>query len=95
MYQSWHWDLIVYYHAGCQDCTLLPHIICSQQGYPGELVRISGTDVTLDDILTIFDEHYNNTKALDALNQELFKLRMGKNRQCWTVGYAFPGTSKS
>ena len=35
-----------------------------------------GTDITLDDVLTILDEHYNNVKALDALNQELFQLRM-------------------
>ena len=33
-------------------------------------------DVTLDDVLTILDEHYNNVKVLDALNQELFQLRM-------------------
>ena len=31
-------------------------------------------DITLDEILTILDEHYNNVKALDALNQELFQL---------------------
>ena len=35
-------------------------------------------DFMLDDVLTILDEHYNNVKALDALNQELFHLRMGK-----------------
>ena len=33
-------------------------------------------DITLDDVLIILDEHYNNVKALDALNQELFQLRM-------------------
>ena len=36
-----------------------------------------GTDITLDDVLTILDEHYNNVKALDALNQRLFQLHMG------------------
>ena len=36
----------------------------------------SSTDITLDDILMILDEHYNNVKALDALNQELFQMRM-------------------
>ena len=41
-------------------------------------MRSSGTDITLDDILTILDEHYNNVKALDALNQELFQLCMGE-----------------
>ena len=35
-------------------------------------------DITLDDVLTILDEHYSNVKALDVLNQELFQLRMGK-----------------
>ena len=35
-------------------------------------------DITLDNILTILDEHYNNVKALDALNLELFQLHMGE-----------------
>ena len=77
-YQIWCWDITVYLCAGCQDCTLLPCVIHSLQGYPGELVRSSGTDFTMDDVLTILDEHYNNLKALDALNQELFQLRMGE-----------------
>ena len=75
-YQSWRWDLTVYRHAGCRDHTLLPYAIRSLQGYPGKLVWSSGTDITLDGILTILDEHYNNVKALDALNQELFQMRM-------------------
>ena len=75
-YQSWRWDLTVYRHAGCRDCTLLPYAIRSLQGYLGELVQSSGMGITLDDALTILDEHYNNVKALDALNQELFQMRM-------------------
>ena len=35
-------------------------------------------DISLDDVLTILDEHYNNVKALDTLNQELFQLCMGE-----------------
>ena len=73
-YQSWRWDLTVYQHAGCRDRTLLPYTIRSLQGYPGELVQSSGTNITLDDVLTILDEHYNNVKALDTLNQELFQM---------------------
>ena len=73
-YQSWRWDLMVYQCAGCGDCTLLPYAIRSLQGYPGELVQSSGMDITLDNVLTILDEHFNNVKALDALNQELFQL---------------------
>ena len=52
------------------------YAIRSLQGYPGEFVRSSGMDITLDDVLTILDEHYNNVKVLDALNQELFQLQM-------------------
>ena len=33
-------------------------------------------DITLDDVLTILNKHYNNAKALDTLNQELFQLQM-------------------
>ena len=75
-YRSWRWDLMVYQCAGCRDCTLLPYAIRSLQGYPRELAWSSGTDITLDDVLTILDEHYNNVKALDALSQELFQLQM-------------------
>ena len=60
--------LTVYHHIGCWDCTLLPYAIHSLQEYPGELVRSLGPNITLDDVLTILDEHYNNVKALDALN---------------------------
>ena len=74
-YQSWRWDLTVYRHAGCRDRTLLPYAIRSLQGYLGELVQSPGTDITLDEVLTILDKH-NNVKALDALNQELFQMRM-------------------
>ena len=75
-YQSWRWDLKVYQCVGCRDHTLLSYAIRSLQGYPGELVQHSGMDITLDNVLTILDEHYNNVKALDALNQELFQLQM-------------------
>ena len=73
MYPSWGWDLMLYCHAECCDYTLLPYAIHSPQGCPGELVRSLGTDITLDDVLAILDEH-NNIKTLDALNQELFQL---------------------
>ena len=75
-YQSWRWDLMVYWHTRCRDRTLLPYAIRSLQGYPGELVQSSGIDITLDDVLTILDEHYNNVKGLGALNQELFQMQM-------------------
>ena len=77
-YQSWYWELAMYHQARCQDCTLLPYASCLLQGYLGELLRSSGMDITLDNVLNILDEHYNNFKALDALNQELFQMCMGE-----------------
>ena len=74
-YQSWRWDLTMYQCVGCRDHTLPPYAIWSLQGYPGELVWSPSMGITLDDMLTILDEHFNNVKALDALNQELFQLR--------------------
>ena len=59
-YQSCHWYLTVYCQARCQDHTLLPYVIHSLQGYLEEFVRSLGTDITLDDVLNILDEHYNN-----------------------------------
>ena len=67
---------------------VLPHLVLRLHPSPlcyvlptrlsRELVRSLGMDITLDGILTILDEHYNNVKALDALNQELFQLQMGE-----------------
>ena len=61
----------------CKFCTVcFPNWLIDGQDYPGELVWSSGTDITLDNMLTILDEHYNNVNALDVLNQELFQLWM-------------------
>ena len=85
-YQSWRWDLMVYRCAGCRDCTFLPYAIRSLQGYPGELVWSTSMDITLGDVLTMLDEHYNNMKALDVLNQELFQLEMVDKETVWDWG---------
>ena len=60
---------------GAGIAPLLSYAIRSLQGYPRELVQNSSMDITWDDVLTILDEHYNNVKALNALNQELFQLQ--------------------
>ena len=89
-YQSWRWDLMVYWHAGCRDCTLLPYAIRSLWGYPGKLVQSSSMDIISDDVLTILDEHYNNMKALDALNKELFQLWMADKETVLVLAASFP-----
>ena len=80
----------MYRCAGCRDRTLLPYTIRSLQGYPGKLVWSSGTDITLDEVLTILDKHYNNIKALDTLNQELFQMRMADKETVLDWGVCLP-----
>ena len=73
-----------------QVAGIVPYAIRSLQGYPGELVQSSGTDITLDNVLTILDEHYNNMKALDMLNQELFQLQMAYKETVLDWGVCLP-----
>ena len=42
----------------------------------------------------ILDEHYNNVKALDTLNQELFQMRMADKKLCQTGVSTSPDTYK-
>ena len=46
-------------------------------------------DITLDDVLTILDKHYNNVKVLDVLNQELFQLQMA-DKETPGISYFLP-----
>ena len=65
------------------------------QGYLGELVRSLGTNITLDSVIAVLDEHYNNVKDLDALNQECFQLQMADKEMVSGWGCASQDTSKS
>ena len=85
-YQSWRWDLTVYWHAGCRDHTLLPYAIQSLQGYPGELAWSSSTDIMLDDMLTILDEHYNNVKVLDHTKPGAIPVKGGRQKRLFQIG---------
>ena len=67
---------------------LLLYAIWSLQGYPRELVQSSRMDITLDDVLMILYKHYNNMKVLDALNQELFQLRMVDKETISRLGHS-------
>ena len=52
-------------------------------------------DENAKDAVTYLDEHYNNVKALDALNQELFQLCMAEKETYQTGASAFWGISRS
>ena len=46
-------------------------------------------DITLDDVLNILDEHYNNIKAFNVLNQEHFQMCMGEKETVSDWGVHF------
>ena len=90
-YQSWRWDLTVYWCAGCRDHTLLPYVIRSLQGYPTELVWSSGMDIALEDVLTILDEHYTMWKHVMCWTRSYSNCRLWIRKQCQTGAFAFQG----
>ena len=68
------WLYIIMQDAGITPFFHTPSSPCKDT--LGNKCESLGMDITLDNVLTILDEHYNNVKALDALNQELFQLGM-------------------
>ena len=85
-YQSWRWDLTVYQHVGCRDYTHLPYAIQCLQGYPGKLVQSSGTDITVDDVLTILDKYYNNSESIRHIESGVISVADGGQRNCIGLG---------
>ena len=64
-------------HSGCDNCHLLPYVIRSLQGFPGDLVRNLGEDATLSDVLWMLDEHNGVMMTFDTLSKELYSLKQG------------------
>ena len=75
---------------------IAPFSLC--YSFPARLPGVDGekfgTDINLDDVLTILDEHYNNVKALDALNWEFFQLCMGEKETVLDWGCACQDTCR-
>ena len=50
-YCSWWWDVAIFCHSGWDNQHLLPYVIWSLQGFPGDLARSLGKDTILNDVL--------------------------------------------
>ena len=94
-YQSWCWDLTIYHHAGCWDCTLLA--LCHP--LPARLTRRAGKEFR--DGCHIGQCTYHIGWTLTMLKlwmpwiRSSFSKGWVKKRQCQTRRYTSPGTSKS
>ena len=74
-YHLWWWDMAIFHCSGWDDQHLLPYIFRSLQGFPGDLARSLGKDITLTDILWMLDEHCGMVMMFDALSKEIYSLK--------------------
>ena len=92
-YQSWHWDWMAYSQGWVGRLHLSP-LCCPFPAKPSQRVGKKFGDRHHLRWLTVLDEHYNNVKALDTLNQELFQLQMGEKETVSEWGCSCQDTSK-
>ena len=94
-YQSWRigtWLIITAQGAETIPSSLTPSD--PFKGTLGELVRSSGMDIALDDVLSILDEHYNNVQAMGCSKSRVVPAVNGGKGDCIRCSF-YRGTSKS
>ena len=80
---------VVFSHFHCSgwdDQHLLPYVIQSLHGFPGDLARSLGKDATLIDVIQILDEHNGMVMMFDALSNELCSLKQGSGENAAEFG---------
>ena len=85
--------MAIFCQFGWDDQHLLPNIFHSVQGFPGDLARSLGKDVTLNDVLQMLDKHYGVIMTFDALSKECYSLKQGLNKNM-SLGYIFCSRSR-
>ena len=65
---------------------MLPYVIQSLQGFPGDLARSLGEDATLIDVLQTMNGHYGMVIMFDALSEELYSLKQGSGENMAEFG---------
>ena len=78
-YRTWRFQVAVYQRRGARDADLLPRIINSLRGAPGEMLASLGVDVTVDAILQTLDNYYGNALSFDALATEMYSMSQMEN----------------
>ena len=73
-YASWRFDVEVHRTNGVPERELLPKVIVSLKGPPGDLIRTHAVNITLDSILETLDSYYGNVLTCDRLVQELYQI---------------------
>ena len=85
-YHLWRWDVAIFHYSGWDDQHLLPYVIWSLQGFPGDLARSLGEDAALIDNLQTLDEHYGVVMTFDILSKELYSPKQGSGENVAEFG---------
>ena len=73
-YRTWRFDVEIFRMNDCKEKELLPRVILSLRGQPGEMIRALGTNSTLEQVLSVLDGYYGDVLTADGLVQELYSI---------------------
>ena len=76
----------MYVNARHSEEALLPQVYRSLQGEPGDLARSQNADQTLQQLLVILDNYYDEYQSYDALSRKLYLMAQWKEEMVATCG---------
>ena len=86
-YRDWRFDVELYRRQeGVRERNLLPQVVASLKGPPGQMARSLGMDVNLDEILECLDNYYGNVLTYHGLSREMYTLKQQKNEDVSSFG---------
>ena len=77
-YEAWRYDVTMF-REDYSDSSLLPVVVRSLTGIPGDLARNEGKGLTLTELLGLLDRYYGVVEDVDALMQDLYTATQGKH----------------
>ena len=85
-FKTWRYDVEIYRLQGASERHLLPRVIASLRGAPGEMVRSLGTRVSLATILKTLDGYYGDVLTADGMIQELYTISQNEGESVAEFG---------
>ena len=85
-FKNWRYDVEMYRINGVSERQLLPRVIASLRGAPGEMVRSLGTGCSLRRILQTLDGYYGDVLTSDGLIAELYTISQNEGESVAKFG---------
>ena len=74
---SWQFDFTMWQETYF-DQDLLSNVYHSLQGFPGELTRILGDGLSLEELISMLDEYFSVVNDYDTMVKILYELHQGE-----------------